>query len=52
VVEASEVIVVANDSREYRDVGALLKPGQALVDLAHAVDRASVAHAEYHGLAW
>ena len=52
VVEASEVIVVANDSREYRDVGALLQPGQALVDLAHAVDRASVAHAEYHGLAW
>jgi GDP-mannose 6-dehydrogenase len=52
VVEASEVIVVANDSREYRDVGALLKPGQALVDLAHAVDRLSVTHAEYHGLAW
>jgi len=52
VVEESEVVVVANDSREYRDVGALLKPGQALVDLAHAVDRATVAHAEYHGLAW
>jgi GDP-mannose 6-dehydrogenase len=52
VVEASEVVVVANDSREYRDIGALLKPGQALVDLAHAVDRATVAHAEYHGLAW
>ena len=52
VVEASEVIVVANDSREYREVGALLKPGQALVDLAHAVDRASVRNGEYHGLAW
>jgi GDP-mannose 6-dehydrogenase len=52
VVEASEVIVVANHSREYRDVGALLKPGQALVDLAHAVDPSSVPHGEYHGLAW
>jgi GDP-mannose 6-dehydrogenase len=52
VVKGSEVIVVANHSREYKDVGALLKPGQVLVDLAHAVDRASVAHAEYHGLAW
>jgi len=51
VVEDSEVIVIANHSREYRDVGALLKPGQALVDLARAVDRASVRHGEYHGLA-
>jgi GDP-mannose 6-dehydrogenase len=52
VVKASEVIVVANHSREYREVGALLERGQVLVDLAHAVDRASVKHAEYHGLAW
>jgi GDP-mannose 6-dehydrogenase len=52
VVEASEVIVVANDSREYRSVGTLLQAGQAVVDLAHAVDRASVSDAEYHGLAW
>jgi len=52
VVEGSEVIVIANHSREYRDVGTLLKPGQALVDLAHAVDRASVVNGEYHGLAW
>jgi GDP-mannose 6-dehydrogenase len=51
VVEASEVIVVANGSREYRDVGALLSPGQVLVDLVHAVDRATVP-GEYHGLAW
>jgi hypothetical protein len=52
VVEGSEVIVVANGAREYRGVGPLLKPGQALVDLVHAVDPASVAHGEYHGLAW
>jgi GDP-mannose 6-dehydrogenase len=52
VVEGSEVVVVANHSREYREVGAMLKPGQALVDLAHAVDRATVKDAEYHGLAW
>jgi GDP-mannose 6-dehydrogenase len=52
VVEGSEVVVVANESKEYRGVGALLKPGQALVDLVHAVDPASVAHGEYHGLAW
>jgi GDP-mannose 6-dehydrogenase len=52
VVEGSEVVVVANGSPEYRDVGAMLKPGQVLVDLEHAVDRASVKHAEYHGLAW
>jgi GDP-mannose 6-dehydrogenase len=52
VVAGSEVIVVANGAREYRGVGPLLKPGQALVDLVHAVDPASVAHGEYHGLAW
>jgi len=33
-------------------VGALLKPGQVVVDLAHAVDRRTVLHGEYHGLAW
>jgi GDP-mannose 6-dehydrogenase len=52
VVEASEIVVVANGAREYRAVGALLKRGQALVDLVHVVDPASVVHGEYHGLAW
>jgi GDP-mannose 6-dehydrogenase len=52
VVEGSEVVVVANGSKDYREVGAMLKPGQALVDLVHAVDPASVVHGEYHGLAW
>ncbi len=52
VVEGSEVIVVANESKEYRDVGPMLKPGQALVDLVHAVEPASVVLGEYHGLAW
>ncbi len=52
VVEASEVLVVANGAKEFRGVGALLGPGQALVDLVHAVDPGSVTHGEYHGLAW
>jgi hypothetical protein len=30
----------------------MLKRGQALVDLCHAVDPATVKHGEYHGLAW
>ena len=52
VVSQSEVIVVANGAREFRGVGAMLQPGQILVDLVRAVDPASVAHGEYHGLAW
>jgi len=52
VVEANEVLVVANGAKEFRGVGALLGPGQALVDLVHAVDPGSVSHGEYHGLAW
>ena len=51
VIAQSEVIVVANGAREYREIGPLLKPGQTLVDLVHAVDPATVA-GEYHGLAW
>ncbi|HTM58201.1 MAG TPA: nucleotide sugar dehydrogenase [Candidatus Udaeobacter sp.] len=52
VVRGSDIVVVANGAREYRDVGAKLEDGQCLVDLVHAVDPASVAHGEYHGLAW
>ncbi len=52
VVDQSEVVVVANGSPEYRDVGRMLKPGQVLVDLVHAVDPSSVSAGEYHGLAW
>jgi GDP-mannose 6-dehydrogenase len=52
VVSRSEVIVVANRARAYAGVGAMLKTGQVVVDLAHAIDRKTVLHGEYHGLAW
>ena len=52
VVAASEVIVVANGAAEYRNVGPMLKEGQALVDLVGAVDPRTVTRGEYHGLAW
>jgi GDP-mannose 6-dehydrogenase len=52
VVKESEVVVVSNRAAAYASVGAMLRPGQALVDLAHAVDRRTVVHGEYHGLAW
>jgi GDP-mannose 6-dehydrogenase len=52
VISASEVIVVANGSKEYRGVGAMLKRGQVLVDLVHAIDPKTVTNGEYHGLAW
>ncbi|MGH7741842.1 MAG: UDP binding domain-containing protein, partial [Candidatus Eiseniibacteriota bacterium] len=52
VVELSEVVVVANGMPEYAAIGALLKPDQLLVDLAHVVDPATVHPGNYHGLAW
>jgi GDP-mannose 6-dehydrogenase len=52
VVEQSEVIVVANGSKPYREVGSMLAPGQVLIDLVHSVDPATVTNGEYHGLAW
>ena len=44
--------MIANLAAPYRDVGAMLKPGQVLVDLVRAVEPQSVVHGEYHGLAW
>jgi GDP-mannose 6-dehydrogenase len=52
VVTESEIVVIANHAQPYREVGRLLKPGQALIDLVHAVEPGSLAHGEYHGLAW
>jgi len=52
VVAGSDVVVVANRAPAYAGVGSLLRPDQALVDLAHAVDRRTIVHGEYHGLAW
>ena len=52
VIDGSEIVVVAHGAKEYREVGARLRAGQALVDLVHAVDPKSVASGEYHGLAW
>ncbi len=52
VLAASDVLVIGNRAPQYRDVGARLREGQALVDLVAAVDRHSVVRGEYHGLAW
>ena len=52
VVSQSEVLVVANRAPVYAGVGGMLQSGQVVVDLAHAVDRRTVLHGEYHGLAW
>ena len=52
VLEGSDVVVIGNRSAEYRNIGARLRPGQAVVDLVAAVDRSTVTAGEYHGLAW
>jgi len=52
VLAESDVIVVGNRNAAYKAIGPRLKPGQILVDLVAAVNRSSVVHGEYHGLAW
>ncbi|MCC6349767.1 MAG: nucleotide sugar dehydrogenase [Candidatus Eisenbacteria bacterium] len=52
VIAGSDVLVIGNRSPEYRDIGARLRPGQAVVDLVAAVDRSTVRAGDYHGLAW
>ncbi len=52
VIDHGEVVVIANPARLYRDVPSLMRPGQILVDLVHAVEPGAWPHGEYHGLAW
>ena len=52
VLANSDVLIVGNRAAQYRDIGPKLKSGQVLVDLVAAVDRKTVTHGEYHGLAW
>jgi GDP-mannose 6-dehydrogenase len=52
VVEGSEVIVIANRSRQYRAVPGWMKDGQTLVDLVRLVEKRDVTRGEYVGLAW
>lgn len=52
VLAESEVIVVGNRTAAYKAIGPRLRAGQVLVDLVAAVERSTVVHGEYHGLAW
>jgi GDP-mannose 6-dehydrogenase len=52
VLAGSDVLVIGNRSKEYRDIGSRLRPGQVIVDLVAAIDRRTVTAGEYHGLAW
>ena len=52
VLSRSDVVVVANQARAYRDVPARLKPGQSLVDLVHILDGPGPRPRGYIGLSW
>jgi len=52
VVEASEVIVIANGHPSYRDVPSWMRDGQTLVDLVRLVEKRDVKRGDYVGLAW
>jgi GDP-mannose 6-dehydrogenase len=50
VIEASEIIVIGNGSREYRDLGKALD-GRFIIDLARAVS-GRTSGAGYQGMCW
>jgi GDP-mannose 6-dehydrogenase len=50
VIEASEIIVIGNGSREYRDLGEALD-GRFIIDLARAVN-GRTSGARYQGMCW
>jgi GDP-mannose 6-dehydrogenase len=52
VVDASEVIVIANAHASYRAVPGWMHDGQTLVDLVRLVEKRDVLRGEYVGLAW
>jgi GDP-mannose 6-dehydrogenase len=52
VLDSCEVIVVANKSREFREVGDMIKPGQVLVDVAGISAGKTSAKDKYFGICW
>ncbi len=52
LLERSEVIVVANSAKEFKDVPERMREDQVMVDLVRIVDDPSVARGRYIGIAW
>jgi GDP-mannose 6-dehydrogenase len=48
----AEAVVVASGDAEFRQVPALLRPDQVLVDLVHIVDDPGALGERYYGIAW
>jgi GDP-mannose 6-dehydrogenase len=51
VLDDAEVVVIANDSKEFRDLRTRLRPCQSLLDLVR-VDSAALSQGNYEGFAW
>ncbi len=52
VTSRSEVIVIGNSSREFRNLGPLLTEHQTVLDLARATSRDAWGAARYTGICW
>mgnify|MGYP005837959935 CR=1 FL=1 len=52
VLETSEVVVIGNGSREFREVEPRLRPGQRVVDLVRAFGARTSDGTTYDGICW
>jgi GDP-mannose 6-dehydrogenase len=52
LVELSEVVVITNGSKSFRDVPKLMRPGQLLFDLVGNANRNGDLQSRYEGICW
>lgn len=52
VLSRSEVLVIGNNSEEFKEIPKLMKKGQIIIDLVRIVNRKNEAKSEYEGICW
>ncbi|MBE9593844.1 MAG: UDP-glucose/GDP-mannose dehydrogenase family protein [Proteobacteria bacterium] len=52
VVEKSEVLVIANNDKDFKRIPSLMREGQVLIDLVKVIEADEVKDGEYIGVCW
>lgn len=52
IINESEIIVIANNSKEFSEIPTSLREDQILIDLVRIIDDPSKSKCKYHGICW
>jgi hypothetical protein len=52
VLEHAEVVLIGNNSAEFREIERCLRKGQAVIDLVRAFEPGVAAGVDYRGICW